>query len=173
VDKWYKEAIDRALSERDFACLANLIRNANLPPDIRDYLAKVVLGLLTGEMTPPKHRPKKQKTKWEAKDIAKDVVRLHRYRPEWVKVTAAVAKVAQDRGCARSKVWGALRDYRLLAILGFEKHEYDAMLDAAHEAARESAVDALKQEHGDREFTDEEVSDEIEERQRAWEDFNP
>ena len=46
------------------------------------------------------------------------------------------------------------------------------MVEAAHEAAWESAVAALKQEHGDREFTDEEVNDEIYEQQRAWEDFD-
>jgi hypothetical protein len=173
VDKWHKEAIDRAVSERDFARLADLIRNINLSPEARDYLAKMVLGLLTGEIAPPKHRPKKQKTEWEAKDIAKDVVRLHRYRPEWAKLTAAVEKVAQDRGCSPSKVWGALKDHRLLAILGYEKSEYDAMADAAYEAAWESAEASLREQHGEREFTDEQVHAEIEEQRRAWEDFDP
>jgi hypothetical protein len=86
VDKWHKEAIDRAVNERDFTRLADLIRNINLSPEVRDYLAQVVLGLLTQEIAPPKHRPKSKKAEWEAKDIAKDVERLHRYRPEWAKL---------------------------------------------------------------------------------------
>jgi hypothetical protein len=45
--------------------------------------------------------------------------------------------------------------------------------DAAYEAEWESAVESLKEQHGDREFTDEEVRDEIEEQRRAWEDFDP
>src|SRR5262249_17226518 len=88
VDKWRKRAIDRAVGERNFAYLADLIRKGDLSVEVRDYLANAVLGLLTGEITPPKHRPKKQKTACEAKHIAKDVVRLHRYRPEWAKLSA-------------------------------------------------------------------------------------
>jgi hypothetical protein len=127
VDEWRKEAIDRAVSERDFAGLADLIRNINLSPDVRDYLAKVVLGLLTKQIKPPAHRPKKSKAKWEARDIADDVVRLHRYHAQWAKLTAAVKKVAEDRGCAESKVWSALSQYRGRAVIRLEKFEYDAM----------------------------------------------
>ena len=58
-------------------------------------------------------------------------------------------------------------------MICLEEFQYDAMIEAAYEAAWDSAVDALKQEHGDREFTDEEVSDEIEEQQRVREDFDP
>jgi ribosomal protein L14E/L6E/L27E len=173
TDKWYIEAIDRAVSERDFARLANLIRSPNLSAEDRDYLAKTVLGLLNGDIKAPNHRPKKSKTEWEAKDIAFDVVRLNRYRHEWTKLNAAVKKVAQDRGCSVAKVWNALRHHRGRAVWKFEEAEYEAMVDAAHEAEREAAVEHLKEEHGDREFSDEEVQDEIEAQRQAWVDFEP
>jgi hypothetical protein len=172
VDKWRKEAIDHALSERDFAYLADLIRGPDLDPDARDYLATIVLGLLTGKIKRPKHRPKKKSTKWEARHIARDVMGLHRYRPEWAKVTAAVVKVAKDRGCAVSTVWKAWSEHQLEALLFYEQHEYDAMLDIAHEDEWKSAVESLKEQHGDREFTDEEVHDEIDEQRMAYQDFD-
>ena len=43
-------------------------------------------------------------------------------------------------------------------------------MDMAHEAyqaSRDAAITQLKEEHGDREFTDEEVSDEIDAQQQA------
>ena len=41
--------VDRALAERNFECLVSLLRDQNTPSDVRDYLADVVLGLLTGK----------------------------------------------------------------------------------------------------------------------------
>ncbi len=140
TDKWYTEAIDRAVSERDFARLTDWIRNPNLSAEDRSYLAKTVLSLLNGEVKFPNHRPKKSKTEWDAQRIAEDVVRLHRYRPEWSKLSAAVKQVAQDRGCSVSKVWGALREHRGRAVWRFEEAEYDAMIDAACEAEWKEAV---------------------------------
>lgn len=173
MEKWRAEVIDRAVSERDFAQLTDLIRSPNLPPDDRDYLANVVLGLLNGDVAPPNHRPKKRKTEQEAIDIAFDVVRLTRYRPEWAKWSAAVMKVAQKRGCSQSKVWSALRRHRTQAVVSFEEAEYEAMADAARDWEWKEAVEHLKEEHGDREFSDEEVHDEIEEMHQAWANFDP
>jgi hypothetical protein len=171
TDKWYAEAIDRAISDRDFARLADWIRSPTLSTENRDHLAKTVLGLLNGKIKRPNHRPKKTKTKQVAQDIAEDVVRLHRYRREWAKLSAAVKKVAQDRGCSASTVWGALKEHRVRAIVRFEEAEYDAMLDEAYTAEWEAAVEHLKEEHGDREFSDEEVRDEIEEQRQAYYDL--
>jgi hypothetical protein len=53
TDKWYTEAIDRAVSERDFARLTDWIRNPNLSAEDRSYLAKTVLSLLNGEVKFP------------------------------------------------------------------------------------------------------------------------
>jgi hypothetical protein len=129
--EWFAEAIDRAVSERDFAGLTDWIRSPNLSAEDRDHLANTVLGLLNGDAKRPNHRPRKSKTKREAQDIAEDVVRLHRYRREWSKLSAAVKQV---RGCSVSKVWDALKEHRVRAIVSFEEAEYDSMLDYAYTA---------------------------------------
>jgi hypothetical protein len=46
MDSWWSERIDRALHERNFTFLADLIRKADLPSEVRDRLATVILGLL-------------------------------------------------------------------------------------------------------------------------------
>ena len=148
--------IDRAQHERDFTYLTDLIRKSDLAPEVRDHLATVVLGLLTRRIKLPAHRPKREKTKWEAKQIAIEVLILHRYQG-WEKLSAAVMQVAQKRGCSASKVWTALGNNRFLAEEYLDKHELHAMLDAAYTARREVALKSLKQEHGDRKFTDDEV----------------
>ena len=59
MDKdWAIELIDRAVRKRNFDHLADLIRKSDLAPEVRDYLATVVLGLLTGKIKLPAHRPK-------------------------------------------------------------------------------------------------------------------
>lgn len=92
-NKWYTEAIDRAVSEREFARLTDMIRS----PDLSSW--------------------------------------------------AIVAKL--------------------------EEQEYDSMVDDAMEAEWAEAVKHLREEHGDREFSDEEVDAEIEEMHRSWEDAHP
>jgi hypothetical protein len=169
---WEKELLDRVLSDRDFTYLAGRIRRADeLSPEAREQLATVIHGLLTGKIKRPKHRPKKQSTEWEAQQIARDVIHLHRYRPEWSKLSAAVKKVAKDRDCAESKVWAALKDHRIGAVVRLEELEYDAMWEAAYEARWKAAVDSLKEEHGDREFSDEEVEAAAQELDEAGADY--
>ena len=51
---WAIELIDRALNERNFAYLADLIRKSDLSPKIRDHLANVVFGVLTGKIKLPR-----------------------------------------------------------------------------------------------------------------------
>jgi hypothetical protein len=86
-------------------------------------------------------------------------------RKGWEKIEAAVLKVAEQERISPRTVWSrwADPDYRLWANLTLEKHEYDAMLDLAHEAAWEEARESLAAEHGEREFTDEEIESRIEE----------
>ena len=153
------EHIDRAVREGKYAYLAELIRHADeLSPEVRDHLATVALGALTGKIKRPKHRPQKAETEWRAKEIAERVVSLGRYHG-WDKRTAAVQQVCQEYGCGPSTVYAALRKFRVLIELKFEEHEYDAMLDAAYESRREMAIESLREEFGDREFSDEEVAD--------------
>jgi hypothetical protein len=123
-----KELIDHALNERNFVYLANLVRDAKLSPEVRDYLAKIICGLLIGEISPAAHRPKRKKTEWEAMQIARDVLQLHRCEG-WKKISAAVEKVAEDRGCKKSKK--ALSDHRAWAELDLNRHEFDDMIDLA------------------------------------------
>lgn len=165
--------IDDSVSERDPDFLANLIRAEDLNAEVKEHLAHVIFELLTGKKKFPAHRPKKKDADRQARWIAEEVVRIHRYRPEWAKLTAAVKKVAQDQGCGESKVWGALKDHRVGALIRLEEAEYDAMVDAAYEAEWKEAVEHLKEEHGDREFSDEEVHDEIAEMRSAYHDLDP
>ena len=75
AEEWAIELIDRALNERNFAYLADLIRKSDLSPKVRDHLANVVLGLLTGKIKLPAHRPERTETAEEAKQVAKMVVK--------------------------------------------------------------------------------------------------
>ena len=164
------ELIDRALNERDFAYLADLIRKSDPSPKVRDHLANVVLGFLTGRIKLPAHRPKRAETAEEPKQIAKMVLQVHKWHRGWEKLSAAVKQVAQRKGCSESKVWNALRNHRLLSELHLDKVEYDTMVDAAY---REAAIESLKQEYGDREFSDEEVEAAFEALEKAWANFDP
>jgi hypothetical protein len=170
---WAIELIDRALNERNFAYLADLIRKSDPSPKVRDHLATVVLGLLTGKIKLPAHRPKRAETAEEAKQIPKMVLQVHKWHRGWEKLSAAVKQVAQRKGCSESKVWNALRNHRLLAELHLDKVEYDTMVDAAYTANREAVIESLKQEYGDREFSDEEVEAAVEELEKAWANFDP
>jgi hypothetical protein len=96
-------------------------------------------------------------------------------RKGWEKVGAAIQKIAQEEGISPRTVWSrwAQGDYRLWAHLTLEKLEHDAMVDLAHEAAWEAAMESLAEEHGDREFTDEEIESRLEQLQQEWADFDP
>src|SRR5262249_34141304 len=155
------------VSQRDAEFLANLICAEDVDAKVREYLANVVFDILTGKKAFPRGRPKKPFLPIEKKEMARQEVSLNRYRPEWAKLSAAVAKVAHDRKCAVSAVWAALKEHRDLALYKLEEAEHDAMLDAAYEAEWEAALEHLKEEHGDREFSDQEVYDEINEQRMA------
>lgn len=153
---WTINQIDRALRERDFNYLTDLIRQPDLAPEVRDHLAKVVLGLLTGDIKRPAHRPTRKKTQEEAKGIAKQVLVLHRLHPGWEKLSAAVKQVAQKRECSESKVWSALSSHYRFAVKYLDCL-FDEMLD----------VDLG--EFADDEVTDNEV--EAEEPDEDWADY--
>jgi hypothetical protein len=148
-----------------------------LSAEVRDHLAAAVLGLLTGRIKRPPHRPKKASTEWQARQIAKRVISLKRHHGI-EKLEAAVKQVAEENGCSVSKVWGALREHRFYSRMFWEKIEYDTEMEAANSAMEEAAVASLKEQHGDRAFTAAEVKAEVEElEERAfleaglWEDF--
>ena len=58
---WLTEKdIDRLVRDRDVDGLANLIRQKDLTPEVREYLASVTADLLTGKRNFPRRRPKKK-----------------------------------------------------------------------------------------------------------------
>jgi hypothetical protein len=160
--------IERALDERDFDYLSRLIIRQDLTEDVRAHLAGVVRALLTGEIKFPSHRPKSIRTFAEAVKIGNRVHQL-----KWQGVKKAIAVAATEFKCSISKVEKVYANHKkALANYQREKAQNDYMMDMAYDAARDAAVTHLKEEHGDREFTDEEVSDEIEAQQQAWADFD-
>ena len=95
-------------------------------------------------------------------------------RPGWEKISACVSEVARRHNCSVPTVWRRLRsgETRLWAEIELEDRQYDAMLDAAYDAERESAMASLVEEHGEREFTTEEIEDRIEEIRADYADFD-
>jgi hypothetical protein len=163
------ERIDRAGHDGDSNYLADLIRKPDLAPEVRDHLATVVFGLLTGKIKRPAHRPKSQKIEQDAKEIAKQVLVLNRWQG-WEKRIAAVKHVAQKLGCGEQKVWNALRDHGFEAERNLDKREFE-ILDDANTAMREAAVNSLNDKYGDREFTHEEVKAEADELAESLADY--
>ncbi len=128
----------------------------------------MVLALLTKKIDFPAHRLQKSKTFQDQIAIGSRIQDLKHRRAKKPFETVAV-----EFGCSVRKVQGCWAVYRDFSEeLSREKHRDDALMDMAYEAARDSAIAHLKEEHGDREFTDEEVSDEIEAQQQAWADFD-
>jgi hypothetical protein len=167
-----KADVDSLVAERNIDGLVRCLRKDSTSAEVKDYLAEVISDLLKGKIKFPRRRPPKRLLDWEHRDIARRVVSLNRYHG-WDKIGAAVKQAAEEFKCSEQKVWKCLRQFRWLIICQMEKHEYDAMMVAANDAARDAAVAHLKEEHGDREFTDREVSDEIEAQQQAWAEFHP
>jgi hypothetical protein len=155
-----KYHVEQALRERDFAYLTDLIRNnAEMSPETREYLADILLGLLTGKTKFPKHRPKKKATHDKNRAIAERVLKLG--YEGWSKRTAAVRQTAAEFHCSVTTVWNCLKEERTERAFKEawceDKHLFDAMIDLAHEATMEAAAELLRKETGvDREFSDEE-----------------
>jgi hypothetical protein len=61
MPKWTTKAfIDDALGARDIVVLTNLIRDEELPPEVRQHLSNTIHGLLTGSLKFPRRRPPKK-----------------------------------------------------------------------------------------------------------------
>jgi hypothetical protein len=139
-----------------------------LPIDVRAHLAKMVLALLDKKIEFPAHRLQKSKTFQDQITIGSRVQDLKHQRAKKPFETVAV-----EFGCSVRKVQGSWAVYRDFSEeLSQERRRDDALIDMAYEAAHNAAMATLKEEHGDREFTDEEVSDEIDAQQQATADFD-
>jgi hypothetical protein len=151
MPKWTnKEFVDSAYGNRDVVAVANMIRDADLPLEVREHLAGVILGHLSGSTTFPKRRPPKQGLYWEKHSIAEKVWWAKKSNG-WKKISSAVAHVAGELKCSPRKVCDCLK---VLDPAGYEikreEAEFEAMLDAAYEARWEAAVESLREEHGER-----------------------
>lgn len=155
-----KEWVNDALTERDFECLVSLLHDQDTPSDVRDYLAEVVLGLLTGKVKLPAHRPTKRATS-EMDAKRGQLVWELKQQKEWRKTSAAVKRAAELLGCSKDTVWKSWgRFLRSRQALREERAQFDAEMDLANEFYEfrwSEAVAYLKSEEGERDFTDEEI----------------
>jgi hypothetical protein len=66
-------------------------------------------------------------------------------------------------------VWGC---WKIFDPAGYEHQreeaEFDFMMDAANDARWAAAIESLKEEHGEREFTDEEIEDAAADLDEKW-----
>ena len=156
--------IDRALEERNFSFLSELICRQDLAADTRTYLAKVVLGLLTGKIKYPPHRRKSAHTFMNALEIGNRVQQL-----KWQGVKKPTVVAATEFECSVRKVEQCYAAHKAaLKHYGDEKRQHDYLIDMAYETLRESAIEALKEEHGEREFSEEEIGAAAEKIEEEW-----
>ena len=105
-----KFELDRAFRERDIGFLCDQISNDNLTPEVRKYLAQIIRGILTGEASFAKHRPKAKPSSKNTWKIGLRVLDLR--RSGWPKLSAAVKQAATEFGCSDRKVYACLKDLR-------------------------------------------------------------
>src|SRR5262249_19690542 len=185
-----EEGIEGAVRERDVGWLVHLIRQGNdLTPEVREYLACVIGDLLTGKRSFPSRRPKKKGLSTEKEVIAEKVWAALKSQGHTLPVSYAngrsrlmrgshsvkvgVAAVAKEMRCSTTKVynvWSGFdpRGYELKK----EKRTYDAQMECYYDFPQDEAIQALKEEHGDREFTHDEITTAMGEIEaRAREDY--
>ena len=95
--------------------------------------------------------------------------RVHQLKWQGAKKPTVIAATEFD--CSVRKVEKCYNIHRkALEHYQREKDEHDFLIDEYYETRREAAIESLKEEHGDREFTDEEIEAEAEELDEAWRD---
>jgi hypothetical protein len=167
-----KSRIDAAVSERDPEFLANLICAEDLSSEVKEHLATTVFELLSSKIKFPRRRPKKRSLDWERRQVGERVWETKK-RKAFKKISSAVADVAKDLGLSQKTVWKCWSAFDVLGYeLRREKLEHDAMIELAYEARWEAAVESLREEHGDREFTDEEIEAEAKVLDEALRDYD-
>ena len=156
---WVTKAfINDALAARDAVALANLIGDGELAPEVREHLADIIVGLLTGKIKFTKRRPPKRGLHWQKQNIAEAVWNAKK-RNGWKKISSAISYVAKELKLSERTVWGCWKVFDAFRYeIRREKIELDAMLDDGHTARWEAAVEWLTETEGaDRQFTDEEI----------------
>jgi hypothetical protein len=174
VPKWTtKEFIDDALGARNIVALTNLICDDDLPPEVRKHLANIIHGLLSGTIKFPRRRPPKRGLYWDKHTLAVRVWNAKKANG-WKKISSAIEQVASEEKCSPRTIWDC---WKVFDPAGYEfqleRVEFDFMMDAGMDERREAAIELLKEEHGEREFTDEEIADAAYEVDQAWHDASP
>ena len=142
----FKEAIDRAIAERDVELLGGLIRKTLQYQEFRDYLADMIEALLTKKIKFPNRKPK-QDLEERRQALAARVWEVKKEK-NW-KLRAVVDFVAEEMRCSSSSVWAAWGEFGPALVasdLLRERYDIDAIADNLMTAARE-----------DRKLSDEEM----------------
>jgi hypothetical protein len=133
----YKQAIDKAVTERDIEFLVRLIRKPPRYQEVRDHLANVIEGLLSKRKSFPNRKPK-QDSEEKRQHLAARALEVKKEKG-W-KLRAVVDFVAEEMRCSPSSVWAAWRDFGpvLLATDRLrERYDIDAIAETIMTAARE------------------------------------
>jgi hypothetical protein len=128
---------------------------------------------LSGTIKFPRRRPPKRGLYWEKQALAERVWEAKKANG-WKKISSAIELVAGEEKCSPRTIWDC---WKVFDPAGYEirreEAAFDAMLDAANEARAEAALEWLKENEGDCEFTDEEIADAAHELdQEDWRDHD-
>jgi hypothetical protein len=133
----FKEAIDKAVAERDVELLGGLIRKPPQYEEVRDYLANIIEALLSKRISFPNRKPK-QDLEEKRQALAGRVWEVKKEK-NW-KLRAVVDFVAEEMPCSSSTVWAAWREFGPVLVatdLLRERYDLDAIIDDFMTAARE------------------------------------
>ena len=133
----FKEAIDKAVAERDVELLGGLIRKPPQYEEVRDYLADIIEALLSKRISFPNRKPK-QDLEEKRQALAGRVWEVKKEK-NW-KLRAVVDLVAEEMRCSSSTVWAAWGEFGPVLVatdLLRERYDLDAIIDDFMTAARE------------------------------------
>jgi hypothetical protein len=133
----FKEAIDKAVAERDVELLGGLIRKPPQYEQVRDYLADIIEDLLNKRISFPNRKPK-QDLEEKRQALAGRVWEVKKEK-NW-KLRAVVDFVAEEMRSSSSTVWAAWGEFGPVLVatdLLRERYDLDAIIDDFMTAARE------------------------------------
>jgi hypothetical protein len=155
--------IDEAVSNRDPDLLANLICTEGVDEKVRLYLAEVIFDILVGKKKFPRRRPKKHMLQWDREKIGQRVWETKKSKG-LSKISLAVHEVAKEKHLSPRTVWTCWKAFDP-GKYEWRREEamHDFLVEMHYETRREAAIESLKEQHGDRRFTDEEIEEEAQE----------